>query len=124
MQTLLLYSLLSASLFYLGSRAVITSWLWARYPFWLSSFMDCAACSGTWYGAAIAYVGGHYLGLSFMGLPSDSWAAIPIVALVSTSTTPIVAGLVQRGFDVLGSAVEDSGSESGSTGPKDEAKGP
>lgn len=107
MQTLLLYSLLSASLFYLGSRAVITSWLWSRYPYRLAAFMDCAACSGTWYGAALAYVGGHHLGLSFMGFSPDSWAAILVAALVSTSTTPIVAGLVQRGFDTLGKAVSD-----------------
>jgi len=102
MQALILYGLWSASLFYLGSRALITRWLWSRYPNVLVVFMDCSACSGTWYGALVAYLGGFHLGLSYMGLPGDSWATVAVAALVSMSTTPILAGLVQKSFDSLG----------------------
>lgn len=106
METLTLYALCTASLFYLGSRALITSFLWSRYPRQLASFMDCSACSGTWYGGLVGYVGGYHLGLPFLGLPGDSPATVAAVALCSMAWTPIVAGFVQRGFDALGSAVD------------------
>lgn len=105
METLLVYAFCTASLFYLGSRAVITSWLWRHYPPKLAAFMDCSACSGTWYGALVAYVGGYHLGLGFMSLPGDQPATVAAVALCSMAFTPITAGLVQRGFDTLGTAV-------------------
>ncbi len=107
METLLLYALCTGSMFYLGSRAVITSWLWSRYPPKLASFMDCSACSGTWYGALIGYLGGYHLGLAFLGLPGDSLSTLAAVSLCSMTSTPIVAGIVQKAFDVLGSATED-----------------
>jgi hypothetical protein len=37
-----------------------------------------------------------------MGLPGDSWTTFAVVALCSMTWTPIVAGLMQRGFDTLG----------------------
>lgn len=107
METLLLYALCTASLFYLGSRAVITSWLWSRYPLKLGHFFDCSACSGTWYGALVGYVGGYHLGLSFLGLPGDRPETVAAVALCAMAFTPIAAGLVQAGFDKLGSAVTE-----------------
>lgn len=106
MKTLLLYALCTPGLYYLGSRAVITSFLWNRYPAKLAGFMDCSACSGTWYGALVAYIGGYLLGLDFMDLPGDAPATVAIVALCSMTWTPIGAGLMQRGFDTLGSAVD------------------
>jgi hypothetical protein len=105
METLVLYAFCTASLFYLGSRARVTSWLWSRYPRWLALWADCAACSGAWYGLAVGYVGGYHLGLSFLGLPGNQWTTTFIVALTATSFTPILAGLVQRGFDAIGHAV-------------------
>jgi hypothetical protein len=51
---LVLYPLLTCTLWYLGTRAVITSWLWSRYPPRLARFMDCSACAGFWYGFAVA----------------------------------------------------------------------
>lgn len=111
METLLLYVLVTPSLFYLGSRAVITSFLWQRYPHKLASFMDCSACSGTWYGGLVAYVGGYHIGLPFMGLRGDSPVTVAAVALCSMTWTPIVAGLVQRGFEALGSAVSEEAPE-------------
>jgi hypothetical protein len=103
-ETLVLYALCTASLFYLGSRAMITAPLWSRYPTRFATFLDCAACSGTWYGAAVGYVGGYQLGLPFMGLPGDRLATVAAVALCAMAFTPIAAGLVQRSFDALGSA--------------------
>lgn len=108
MQTAILYALSTSSLFYLGSRALITRWLWSRYSPILATFMDCSACSGTWYGALVAYIGGFHLDLPFLGLPGDSWATVVAAALASMTWTPIVAGYTQRGFDTLGNiAIED-----------------
>jgi hypothetical protein len=111
MASLVLYALLTPSLFLLGSRATITRFLWSRYPSKLASFMDCSACSGTWYGFFTALTGGYYFGLPFLGLPGDSWTTVVIVGLCSTTWTPVIAGLVQHGFDTLGTVTtEDDGS--------------
>lgn len=105
METLVLYALCTAALFYLGSRAVITRPLWSRYPSWLATFLDCSACSGFWYGLGVAALGGYALHLPFLGMPGDRLATVALAGLASLTWTPIVAGLMQRGFDTLGSAV-------------------
>lgn len=110
-EALLLYALCTASLFYLGSRAVVTAPLWSRYPSKLAMFMDCAACSGTWYGAIAGYLGGYHLGLPFLGLEGDSPATVAAVSLCSMAFTPIAAGLVQAAFDKLGHAVQEDESD-------------
>jgi hypothetical protein len=112
-ETLLVYALLTTAMFYLGSRAVVTRWLWSRYPSKLAHFMDCAACSGAWYGLIIGYVAqllhnGAGQTLQPPGLLSLSEPYSPIVvALCSMVWTPIVAGFMQAGFERLGSAVND-----------------
>lgn len=114
MNALLIYALLTPALFYLGSRAVITSWLWSRYPPKLARFMDCAACSGFWYGVAVS------LALRLPVYPGDvptgsenypgSFVLTPfVVGLCAIVWTPIVAGIMQAGFERLGSVVEDDG---------------
>jgi len=105
MESLILYALCTAAMFYLGSRALITRWLWSRYPPLLAIFMDCSACSGAWYGALVAYIGGFHLGLSFLGLPGASWVTVAAAGLGSMTWTPIIAGLVQWSLDALGHAV-------------------
>ena len=112
MQGLLLYSILTAALFYLGSRAVITQAIWNRYPRPFAKFMDCAACSGTWYGAILAATVGRYLGLDLLGLDSQAWSTPIVVALVSMVTTPIVANVMQRSLLELGDAVGDGSTDS------------
>ena len=99
--TIAICALLSAAFYYLGSRAVITSWLWSRYPPRLAKFMDCAACSGFWYGVltydvmiATRYIEGSFLASLGTGL-------------CTLVTTPILGGLMQWGFDTLGSVVPD-----------------
>lgn len=106
MQTLVLYALCTAALFYLGSRAKITQPLWSRYPQKLAIFMDCAACTGFWYGLAVAAVGGYGLGLPLLGLPGDRPSTIAAASLASVAWTPMVAALMQLGLEHLGSAVE------------------
>jgi hypothetical protein len=103
--SIFIYMLVTPALYYLGSRAMITSWLWLRYPARLSLFMDCSACSGTWYGAIVGVIGGYVLGLPFLGLDGNSWPTIIIIALCSMTWTPIIAALMQWAFETLGSAV-------------------
>lgn len=103
MFALLLYTLLSAAMFYLGSRAVITSFLWSRYPRRFASFMDCAACTGFWWGVSFAC----YFRFDVLGLDGRAETTPIFVGLCSIVLTPIAAGLMQRGLDSLGSAVAD-----------------
>lgn len=105
METLILYALVTASAFYLGSRALITYPLWSRYPPKVAVFMDCSACSGAWYGGLVGYVGGYHLGLPYLGLPGDSPATVALVSLCSITFTPIAAGLAQAAFEKVGHAV-------------------
>ena len=106
MLTILLFVLVSTACFYLGSRAVITRFLWSRYPGWLASFMDCAACSGFWYGLVFANIYGHWYPLPF-DLPYK-WSFL--VGLCSLVWTPIGAAVMQRSLDIVGSAVAPEGS--------------
>lgn len=105
MGSIILYPLVTAALFYLGSRALITRFLWSRYPLRLGAFMDCAACSGTWYGGLVAYIGGYHLGLPFLEMPGASPATVIAAAIASMTWTPIVAAIMQWALDYLGSAV-------------------
>jgi hypothetical protein len=101
---LVLYTLISAACFYLGSRARITHWLWSKYPPKLASFMDCSACTGFWYGALAALV----FRASYLGLDPTSYYTPIAVGLCSLVLTPIAAGIMQAGLDHLGSAVEST----------------
>lgn len=108
MEILLVYALLTSAAFYLGSRAVITQWLWGRYPPRLARFMDCAACAGFWYGVAVGAMGAWVvepIGSSPFSL--REWYSPLIVGLCSIVWTPIVAGLMQAGFERLGTTVND-----------------
>ncbi len=107
MNTLVLYAILSACLFYLGSRAKITTPLWSIYPRWLAELADCAACSGTWYGLILALTVGRYGDLDFFGLPGDFWLTPIIVAMCTMVLTPMVAGVMQTSMMLLGSALPD-----------------
>ena len=111
MTALVLYPLLTAALYYLGSRAVITQALWSRYPPRLAAFMDCPYCTGTWYGALVALIGGFYLDLDFLALAGDAWPTIVVVALCSMMWTPMVAAVAQHSFYVLGTALGTESSE-------------
>ena len=105
MMAIVFYPLITAALYYLGSRAVITSWLWGRYPPRLAAFLDCSACAGTWYGGLVAYVGGYHLGLPLMELPGAAISTVVFAALGAMVWTPIVAAIMQWALGYLGSAV-------------------
>lgn len=112
-EVLLVYSLLTSAMFYLGSRAVITSWLWSKYSPKLARWADCAACSGAWYGFIISGVV-HAGGSPAMppGLLTQWWSPF-VIGLCSMVWTPIIAGFMQTGFERLGSTVEEPEEPSG-----------
>ena len=107
MTNLILYSILSAAFFYLGSRARITQVIWQSYPLPLARFFDCAACSGTWYGLILSLTLGRYQGLDVMGFDAQDWMTPIIVALSMLVLTPIVARLMHLGLQDLGTAIDE-----------------
>lgn len=104
---LIIYALLTSAMFYLGSRALITKWVWSRYPKWLARWADCSACSGAWYGLAVGILGTQLLS-NPPGILAERWSPI-VVMLCSIVWTPIVSGYMQRGFEMLGSAIREDG---------------
>ena len=107
MENIVLYALLTTAAFYLGSRAVITAWLWSRYPPKLARFFDCAACSGWWYGLVIGMALSWGIGISPLGIPATEWYSPIVIAFGSLVWTPILAAVMQMGLERLGSAVDD-----------------
>ena len=101
----LLYPLLTAALYYLGSRAKVTQWLWSRYPAGFASFMDCAACTGFWYGMGV-----EIALREFVAYVEFSPIVVGLCALV---WTPMIAALMQHSLFTLGSAVDADVSPSG-----------
>lgn len=93
MLVLLLYPLLTAALFYLGSRAKITGWLWRRYPPAIASFMDCAACVGFWHGFLVECTFGRVKDLLNIEAaePLAVLNAAIVTGLCTLVLTPIVA---------------------------------
>jgi hypothetical protein len=114
MEALLLYAMLTTAAYYLGSRAVITEGLWGRYPPRLARFMDCAACSGFWYGALAAMILGWCAGIAPLGLPASAAYTPILVGLCSMVWTPITAGILNLGFNWNGTTLpEDPGIREG-----------
>lgn len=93
MTAIVLYPLLTASLYYLLVRAEITRPLWRHYPARVDRFMACAACSGFWYGLAVAAVLGRHLHLPFGQLDAMSPLTPIVVAFCSVIWTPVIAWL-------------------------------
>lgn len=103
--SLLIIALCSTALYYLGSRARITSWLWSRYPVWLAGFMDCAACSGFWYGFALAFIFDPQLA-EMHEIPQFLVAVV--VGLCSIVWTPLIASLHDFALYRMGSIAPPS----------------
>lgn len=99
MTGLVIYPLITAAMFYLGSRAKITEFAWSRYPASVTSFMDCAACTGFWYGLLVSLV----LQVEVGTLPVKEWYAPLVIGLCSMVWTPIVAYLMDTSLYRLGS---------------------
>lgn len=104
MTSLILYAFLTAALYYLFARAMITKSLWSRYPAWLDYYTSCAACSGFLYGGAVALAIGWTQDLPFLGLEARFWATPIVVGLGSMIWTPILAEIHVRALLQLGVA--------------------
>jgi hypothetical protein len=102
--TLLLYALLTTAAYYLAYRAMITQFLWRRYPPWLDYYLGCAACSGFLYGGVCALAIGWTQDLPFLGLEGRSWLTPIVSGLGSMIWTPILADLHIRALLQLGVA--------------------
>ena len=106
MLTFIIYALISTAFYYLGSRAEITRAVWSRYPSPIARFMDCPACSGTWYGLLLALTLGRYQALGFLGLDPLAWFTPIVVAACTMVTTPLLAALMTHAMLVNGTAVD------------------
>lgn len=102
MESLVLYALLTTAVYYLLAKAMITRWLWSRYPTWLDYYTSCAACSGFLYGGAVGLSIGWTLDLPFLGLDGRFWITPIAIALGSTVWTPILANLHVQALLTLG----------------------
>lgn len=90
--TPVLYPAIGAALYYLFSRAVITQPLWSRYPDWLYVWAVCPACSGTWYGGALAVLGAIQ-DWPFFGLAGTNPGTWLVAALWGCLFVPVFAAL-------------------------------
>lgn len=97
-----IYPLMTTALFYLFARAVITEWLWSRFPWWLTYVTQCAACSGFWYGGICTAVGIYVFDKPFLG--RTDWYVIVDAALASIVWTPILAALHEFSMRAVGHA--------------------
>lgn len=104
MNDLLLLGVLGAAAHYLLYRALITRWLWSRYPARLDAFLSCSACTGFWIGAGVGLYW-RYRGISSLGLQADDPALILASALACLAVAPIVAWLQIAALERLGGGV-------------------
>ena len=88
----LLIGIIGAAFHYLTYHAVITSWLWRRYPAKIDALLSCAACSGTWVGLGM----GVYFadqGTSILGIGASDPALYVATAAVGMIATPLVSAI-------------------------------
>jgi len=97
--TPVLYGLIASALYYLGSRAKITSFLWSHYPPAFDRFMMCAACTGFWLGLGLAFGIGWWRDLPFLLLPGRFWLTPIVVAISSVVLTPLFAAAHLRALE-------------------------
>jgi hypothetical protein len=99
MEAVIVYPLLAAALYYLGARAKITKPIWQLWEdTWFSRFLECAACSGFWYGTITSSIG-YALGWHLFG--AHAWWTIPTTAIASIVTTPLLAAAHERAMHQL-----------------------
>lgn len=117
MPTLVLYTLLATAFYFLGARTLVTGWLWLRYPPRLAYFMDCAMCTGFWYGVGLAFAG-RAGWLPELRLAEHDAINIVTTGLAMLVLVPVVAGIVTRGLAENGHTVvpSDERDEDGPSG--------
>lgn len=103
----LLLATATAGLYYLAYRAEITRWLWSRYPFHVERFFGCAACSGTWYGFGLGWLGRELDVTIFGVVPDRTVLYLVVCSLVGLVWTPIIAYIHTLAWSELGAGEED-----------------
>lgn len=103
MMEIFLLLVCTSALFYLGSRATITMWLWTNYPRRFASLMDCAACSGFWYAVAVTFVAER---AEAWAPPLPGIAGYAVAGALGLWGTPLFAWIHQEAMTRLGTAVE------------------
>jgi uncharacterized membrane protein len=108
MTDLLVIAIVGAATFYLGHRALITRWLWSRYPAWLDRFMGCAACLGTWVGLAC---GGGFVadGRDLLGIAG--WPVVLFSGAVGLVLTPVASAILLYALAMTSSAEQAGGDQ-------------
>jgi apolipoprotein N-acyltransferase len=108
-----IYPVLTASLWYLFSRAKITEPIWSSYGDGdFAYMMDCAACAGFWWGLVVHNIG-IFWSVPFLSV-TNPWALLlmtPVVMVMSAWWTPVLAAVHDRAMTTLGHTV---------AGPNDE----
>jgi hypothetical protein len=72
--------------------------------------MDCAACTGFWWGLILHVTIGRRYDLSYLVLDHDLISSLA-VGLCSLVMTPIAAGIMQAGLDQLGTVQQEPPSD-------------
>lgn len=99
MEAVAVYLCATPALYHLGARAKLTEPIWSLWSgTGFDRFMNCAACSGFWYGLLVALLG-HILGWTFLG--AHAWWTIPTVAVCAIVTTPLLAAAHERALHQL-----------------------
>ena len=89
MTDLLYLGVAGAAAHFLLYRALITRWLWSRYPKAIEPFFACSACTGFWIGAAVGFLW-MARGIPALGLAADD----PILPAASGVMTMVMAPIV------------------------------
>jgi hypothetical protein len=101
MKWFLLIPFLTTSCWFLGALAGITerprAWIAIRLPD-LIRILNCAACSGTWYGFAFG---------AFFDPADDLWLSILVTGACSMVWTPFLGALLVRSLFVISEAIND-----------------
>ena len=103
MGVLVLYALLTASVWYLLARARITAPLWSRYPKRVAILVDCASCCGFYLGIIVSAA----LQENIFFLAGGAWTTHVVVGLLAIVWTPLVASLHQAAMYSLGTALPE-----------------
>lgn len=103
MASLALLYVLAAASFYLGNRALITSWLWTRYPDWLDRQRSCPSCAGFWDTIALGFAF-QAAGADLL-LPAEPWAPL-VLGAAGIVLVPLLTGLHAAAIHATGSTYE------------------
>lgn len=98
---MLFLGILGAAFHYVTYRAMITRWLWSRYPRWLDALLSCAACSGFWVGGGLGLLA-RARGYHLLGFEPQDWLLLPAAAAVTMILAPPFASLQIGALTELG----------------------